>query len=180
VLLIYLCFFLKVGGESGNLEKNLSYLAQHLKKQKEFNTKIRGALLYPSIVLGVASVAGVGLSIFVLPKLIDLFNSLDVELPLSTKILLFAAQTMRDYGVIIVFGFIVLLSAARLAIRTKRVKPLWHKITLSLPIFGTFLQDIQLASCFRNIGTMLAIDEINNNGGIDGKKLELVAFLITA
>lgn len=146
---------IRVGEESGNLEKNLNYLAIHLKKQQDFSDKVRGALLYPSIVLGVASITGVGLSIFVLPKLIDLFATLDVELPLSTKLLLFFAVVMRDYGILLLFGFIVLFILFRYAITTRFIKPYWHSILLSLPIFGALIQNIQLASMFRNLGTML-------------------------
>lgn len=148
---------IRVAEESGSLEKNLDYLAVHLKKQHEFTNKVRGALLYPSIVLGVALVTGLGLSIFVLPKLIDLFASLDVELPLSTKILLFVAGVMRDYGISILVGLVTLFIAFRFAITTRFFKPHWHYFILSLPVFGIFVQKIELAAIFRNLGTMLSV-----------------------
>ena len=148
---------IKVAEESGSLEKNLDYLSLHLKKQHEFTGKVRGALLYPSIVLGVALIVGIGLSVFVLPKLIDLFASLDVELPLSTKILLLFAKVMRDYGIFLLGGLVLLFVLIRWAITTRVVKPHWHSILLSLPVLGVFMQNIQLASMFRNIGTMLGV-----------------------
>lgn len=148
---------IKVAEESGSLEKNLDYLSLHLKKQHEFTGKVRGALLYPSIVLGVAIVVGIGLSIFVLPKLIDLFASLDVELPLSTKILLLFAKVMRDYGIFLLSAFVLLFVLIRWAITTRVIKPRWHFFLLSLPVLGVFMQNIQLASMFRNIGTMLSV-----------------------
>jgi len=98
----------QIGEESGQLEKNLEYLAANLKKSYEFRKKVVSASLYPMIVLVMAVVVGFGISYFVLPKLIDLFESLDVELPLTTKILLFIANTMKDYGIFIMAG--VLLS----------------------------------------------------------------------
>ena len=148
---------IKVAEESGSLEKNLDYLSLHLKKQHEFTGKVRSALLYPSIVLGVALIVGIGLSIFVLPKLIDLFASLDVELPLSTKILLLFARIMRDYGIDLLIGLILLFSLIRYAITTRTLKPHWHRFLLSLPVLGVFMQNIQLASMFRNIGTILGV-----------------------
>ncbi len=148
---------IKVAEESGSLEKNLDYLALHLKKQHEFTGKVRSALLYPSIVLGVALITGIGLSIFVLPKLIDLFASLDVELPLSTKILLLFARIMRDYGLFLLGCLVLLFVLIRWAITTRIIKPHWHSLLLSLPILGAFMQNIQLASMFRNIGTMLSV-----------------------
>ena len=148
---------IKVAEESGSLEKNLDYLAIHLKKQHEFTDKVRGALLYPSIVLGVAFIVGIGLSIFVLPKLIDLFASLDVELPLSTRILLLFAKVMRDYGILLLGALVLFFVSIRFAITTRLIKPHWHSILLSLPVLGVFMQNIQLASMFRNIGTMLGV-----------------------
>ena len=146
---------IKVAEESGSLEKNLDYLALHLKKQHEFTSKVRGALLYPSIVLGVAIITGIGLSIFVLPKLIDLFASLDVELPLSTRILLWFAEIMKNYGTFLLSSLVLLFVLIRWAITTQIIKPRWHFFLLSLPVLGVFMQNIQLASMFRNIGTML-------------------------
>lgn len=148
---------IKVAEGSGSLERNLDYLAAHLKKQREFANKVRGALLYPSIILSVAILAALGLSIFVLPKLIDLFNSLDVELPLSTQILLFFAGIMRDHGFLIIGSMIALLIILRAIILSRPVLPYWHKCLLSLPAFGPLMQKIQLAACFRNIGTMLEV-----------------------
>ena len=148
---------IKVAEESGSLEKNLDYLAVHLKKQHEFSGKVKGALLYPSIILGVALVSGIGLSIFVLPQLIDLFESLEIELPLSTKILLFFAQIMRDFGVVLLGALIAYIAFFRWAISTRIIKPRWHAFLLSLPVLGVFFQNVELASMFRNIGTMLGV-----------------------
>lgn len=146
---------IKVAEESGSLEENLDYLAVHLKKQHDFSGKVRSALLYPSIVLSVALIAGFGLSIFVLPKLIDLFASLDIELPITTKALLLFARIMRDYGIFLLGGLIFLFALMRWAITIKSIKPRWHSFLLSLPVLGIFIQNIELASMFRNIGTML-------------------------
>lgn len=148
---------IKVAEESGSLEKNLDYLAVHLKKQHDFSGKVRGALLYPSIVLGAALIAGIGLSIFVLPQLIDLFASLDIELPVTTKILLLFAGIMRDFGIFLLGGLILIFVLIRWAITTKSIKPHWHTFLLSLPVLGIFMQNIELASMFRNIGTMLGV-----------------------
>lgn len=148
---------IRVAEESGTLENNLNYLALHLEKQRGFKNKVRNALLYPTIVLSVALVSGVGLSIFVLPKLVDLFASLDVKLPLSTRILLFFSQTMKDYGVLII-GSVVLASLlfGRL-VSTKIFKPRWQRFLLALPTLGTFIRDVELAALFRNLGMMLKV-----------------------
>ena len=146
---------IRIGEESGNLEKNLEYLAEQLKKTYEFNKKVQGALLYPVIILLVTFIAGGAISFFVLPKLVELFSSLDVKLPLSTKILLFIANTMKDYGYLIFGGIIALFILFRVAIMQPKIRVVWQKMLLSLPAIGVFLQDVELASMCRNMGIML-------------------------
>ncbi|MDO8498669.1 MAG: type II secretion system F family protein [bacterium] len=144
-----------IGEKSGKLEENLEYLAVQQAKAYEFKKKVQGAMLYPLLVLSVTVVIGGSLSLFVLPKLTDLFKSLDVPLPLSTKILLWFSALMRDDGFFIAGAVLILGVALSVLLRHPAVKPSWHKFLLSLPIFGLLLQNIELASICRNIGLML-------------------------
>lgn len=146
---------IRIGEESGNLEKNLEYLAEQLKKTYEFNKKVQGALLYPMIILLVTFIAGGAISFFVLPKLVELFSSLDVNLPLSTKILLFIANTMKNYGYIIFGGITAFFILFRMALTQPKIRLGWQRTLLSLPAIGGFLQDVELASMCRNMGIML-------------------------
>ena len=144
-----------VGEESGNLVENLEFLAGEMQKTYEFESKVRGALLYPEIILSVALVMGGGIAIFVLPQLASLFSSLDVALPLPTRILLGISTLMQNYGLVIVpgiFGGIILLI---LLVRTPIIKPLWHRFVLHWPILGQFIRNSQTASLCRNLGLML-------------------------
>lgn len=146
---------IRVGEESGTLEDNLVYLADQLRKSYEFKKKIIGALLYPAIVLTAALVVGIGISLFVFPQLIELFKSLDVELPITTQILLITATITRDYGVFILIGLIIFIILLRLITRLPSVKGKWHAFLLSLPVIGIFIQNIHLATMCRNLGIML-------------------------
>jgi MSHA biogenesis protein MshG len=128
--------FVKTGEESGKLPENLEYLADQLKKTNEFRKKVQSALLYPAFVIGTAIVVGGGISFFVLPQLIPLFDSLDVKLPLSTRILLGFATIMKNYWPIIIAAIVGLIIALQLFIKTKQGKLLWHKALIRLPIVG--------------------------------------------
>lgn len=146
---------ISIGEKSGNLEKNLEYLSSQLQKSYEFRKKIQGAMLYPLIILGATVIIGFSLSIFVLPKLTDLFTSLNVELPLTTKILLFISITMKDYGIFIMSALIGAGVGIFFLLQTSSVKPRWHRLLLSLPAIGSLLQNIILASLCRDLGVML-------------------------
>ncbi len=146
---------IKIGEESGTLENNLEYLATQLKKNYDFQKKMQGALLYPEIVLMICFISGGSIALFVLPKLVDLFASLDAKLPLSTQILLFLANLMKTQGHVIVMGFVLFFLLFRAIIAIPRVKYYWHLFLLKLPVIGVFSQQIQLSYFCRNMGLML-------------------------
>ncbi|MEI6326753.1 MAG: type II secretion system F family protein [Candidatus Roizmanbacteria bacterium] len=149
-------YMIKVGEETGNLEKNLEYLAVHLKKDADFKKKVFSASLYPSIVIATAVIVGGGTSLFILPRLITLFKSLDVVIPLSTRILLFFAQTMKDFGIYIMTGIFALYLLAQYLVGIPRIKNVWERFTLSLPYIGLFIQSVELSQFCRNMGIMLS------------------------
>ena len=144
-----------IGEQSGNLEENLEFLAQQLAKEYSLRKKIQGALLYPVIVLSVAAVMGVFISFYILPKLVDFFESFEIELPFTTRLLVAFASLMKNYGVHIFISIVVFLIGIRLVINTKAVKPLWHTVILKVPLFGTLISYGQLARFSRNLGTLV-------------------------
>lgn len=144
-----------VGEVSGTLDETLTYLANQLAKNYAFRQKVRGALMYPTIVLVSAGIVGMGISLFVLPQLIDLFKGFDVKLPITTQILLFAAVVMKNYGIEIIAAIVAGIFLFRLSIGTKAIKPVWHRLLLGLPIVGKIVQNAQLSEMTRSLGVMI-------------------------
>jgi len=147
---------ISIGEESGNLEKNLDYLALQIKKNLEFKKKVQGALLYPMIILATAVLAGSGISIFILPKLVDLLTSLNADLPFTTKVLIFIGTAMKRFGFIIFAGLIAIGILIRALINFPSIKPRWQNLILSTPVYGRFVQNVELSSFCRNLGIMLS------------------------
>lgn len=146
---------IKVGEKAGKLEDVLVYLAEHLKKQYDFKKKVQSALLYPEIILVTALLVGAGISLFVLPQLIDLFESMNVKLPLSTQILLWVSHFMKVYGILFFGALFGLLGLIRALIQLPSVRPYWDRFLFLLPVIGAYLNHIELASFSRNLGMML-------------------------
>lgn len=144
-----------IGEKSGKLEDNLEYLSEQLKKSYDFNQKIQGATLYPKLILAATVIMGMFISLFVLPQLVDMFTSLDVTLPLSTKILLFVANLMKNYGVYIAIGVVATGVLIAFLLQTSYVKPKYHRLLLILPFIGTLNQNLEMAGFCRNMGVML-------------------------
>ena len=147
---------IKVSEESGTLDENLIFLSKQLAKDYELRQKIKGAMFYPGIVFTAGGGIGGLIAFFILPQMVDFFDSFDVELPLPTKILLFFANIMKGYGVFIVIGAVLLLILLKMAIQRPAIKPYWHKLLLKLPVLGKLTVFGQTARFCRNFATLIA------------------------
>src|SRR3989338_2807910 len=98
---------IRVGEQGGVLSGNLAYLAEELQKKHELKRKVIGALIYPIFIsiatLGVTSL----LTVYIFPKLMPIFTSLHVDLPLTTQILIGVAEYLRAWGILTLIGIIV-------------------------------------------------------------------------
>ena len=146
----------KIGEVSATLEKSLEYIAQKLDREYALRKKVRSMFYYPATVIFAAVAVGIFVSFFVLPKLGDMFRSFDVQLPLATRILLFLAESMKKYGLALLFVFLGIIIVSHFLVSVwPACRELWHKIKLKLPITGKILASAALSSLFRNLGVML-------------------------
>jgi type IV pilus assembly protein PilC len=144
-----------VGEESGSLDEALDFLAQQMAKSYSLQQKVRGALLYPGLVFSTTFVMGGFISLFVLPQLVEFFDAFEVELPFATKVLLFVANIMKDYGMALFGGLVFVMVATIMVLRVPFIKSHWHGILLKLPLFGQLFEGSEIARFSRNLGTLL-------------------------
>lgn len=145
----------RVGEESGTLEENLRYLTVQLEHDYETMQKVKSAAAYPMIVMVLAFGMGAVMSFVILPKLIPLFLSLGVDLPLPTRIVLFFSQFIVQYGAVFFPSLVVLFFVVRFVLRTRRVRPYWHAVLLRMPVVGKLVLHVNLARSTRTLGILL-------------------------
>lgn len=145
----------RVGEESGTLEQSLEFLSRQLTKEHALRNKVRGAMLYPALLLTAVVVMGTFISLFVLPQLVKFFEAFNVTLPVTTRILLFVANIMKDYGVFIFAALFFGIGALIAFMNTPPVRPVWHAMILKIPVFGDFLVNVNLANITRNLGVLM-------------------------
>lgn len=147
---------IKVGEESATLANSLSFLETKLEKELSLKRKVDEALFYPKVVIGLAFVVAFSVSIYILPKLGDMFRSFDVQLPLATRVLLAIADYMKVNGLYLFIAIILFLVFLRLLIIIKSVRLVWTRFVMSLPIIGPFMVNKETSSFCRNLGIMLS------------------------
>lgn len=146
---------IEISEDSGSMDENLEFMAKQLAKSYSLKKKIQTAMLYPTLIFVAATVMGGFISFFILPQLVDFFEAFDIELPITTRILLFIANAFKNYGIFIAAGFISFVVLFRILVKTSFVKPKWDAMLLKLPVFGGFVASSELAQFSRNFGVLI-------------------------
>src|SRR3989338_4546977 len=97
---------LTAGEASGNLDDILLRLADKLEKSRSFKSKLKGAMIYPIIVVIAMGGVMVVMVVFVIPKLTDMYESLNIELPLPTQILIGISDIVINFWIFIIIGVV--------------------------------------------------------------------------
>ncbi len=147
---------IRIGELSGILAENLKYLAEELAKKHALKRKVRSALIYP-IFITVTTLGVTGmLTVFIFPKIMPVFISLDIALPVTTRILLFVSTFLQAWGILVAFGLGALMGTFLFA-RTK-VYALHHVTDyalLWLPIAGDIVRAYNVSNFCRTFGLLL-------------------------
>lgn len=144
----------KIGEESGNLQENLKYLSFSIRSDYSLRRKIIGALIYPCLIIVFALFVVSVITIFILPKLLTLFQALEIQLPLTTKILLGTGGFLQKYWIFIIGGFFIFFLIFKIIQTVKTSRFYFHKIMLSFPLFGNVDKNRNLARFSRNFYTL--------------------------
>jgi len=150
----------RAGEEGGNLASTLQTLAIQMDRTNTLKKKIKGAMIYPSIVMIVMVVIGILMMIFVLPQITGVFESMDTELPATTQFLIATSNFLVNYTVLALGGMLAAIVGFIYALRTT-----WGKIATSwiiprLPVIGTMAKETNAARTARTLSSLL-------NSGVD-------------
>jgi type IV pilus assembly protein PilC len=144
-----------VGETSGTLDQSFTYLSKQLAKEYSFRKIVQGAMIYPIIVLIAVGGVGIGVSVFVLPHLLDLFSGFGVNLPWTTKLLIRFASLMQNDGFLVVNGIIAIVIVLRALPKFRLTKRYVDKFFFEIPYFGKIVENTQATIFCRNLGTLL-------------------------
>jgi type IV pilus assembly protein PilC len=145
----------KSGEMGGVMDEVLVRLADNMERQQEFRGKVKGALIYPTIiVLGMIGVAFV-MMVFVLPQITDLFTQFDIDLPITTKILIFVSDLMARFWPLMILAFAGLAYGFKTYRSTENGKRKVDDLILKIPLIGDLQRQIVLADLSRTLSLMV-------------------------
>lgn len=146
----------KAGEESGKLADALQTLAIQMEQSSNLKKKIKGAMIYPSIVLIVMVIIGILMMIFVMPKITGVFKGMDKELPATTKFLIATSDFMVAYTALVILGLVALVGGAVYFLRTKFGRRITSWIIVRLPVIGTLAKETNSARTARTLSSLLS------------------------
>jgi type IV pilus assembly protein PilC len=130
------CRTIAVGEETGNMEAVLHQMADYLEKQSVLAQKVKKALTYPMMVLGVGVAVIALLLTVVMPKLLDMFVAMKVELPLPTRILIAITEIFTTHTLYIALAGVFLAALVLWLVKQPTGRRLLDRVRLSMPIIG--------------------------------------------
>lgn len=146
----------RAGEESGSMPSSLREVGMNLEKAFELNRKVKGAMMYPSVILGAIVLVGVLMMIYVVPTLTKTFTELGVDLPMSTKIIIFISDTLKHYIAFIVIGVSsIVFGSIYMFKRSVRAQHFKDNAVLAIPVIGTIVREVNTARTARTMSSLL-------------------------
>lgn len=135
----------KVGEQSGELEKTLEYLGTQISRDYNLVRRTKGALMYPAVVLFALIVIGYLMFTFVLPRLTATFKEFDTELPTLTVVIIKIVDIFSNYSIVILFLLLALFLVFWFWRKTRNGKIIIHRLNLSFPVVSRIVKKLNLA-----------------------------------
>jgi len=147
---------IKVGEEAGTLEEVLGILTSQMEKEHELKSKVKGAMIYPLVIVFAMVIIGTIMLIMVVPKLAATFEELNISLPLTTRIIINTGTILSRFWYLVLLGFILFMFLLRVFLKTSIGRSIFDKILLKIPIISTIIKKTNSASTIRTLGSLIA------------------------
>ncbi len=143
------------GEASGQLSRVLDNLAKDVEKAHSIASKVKGAMMYPTVIFVLLICVVVAMLVLVIPKLQDLFTSSGADLPFITKAVVVASDFFINQKFILITGIVLLIIAYSVVSKTDFGKYAIDKAKISIPIFGKLFREAYLARFARSLSNLL-------------------------
>ena len=146
---------IEVGETSGKLTLVLKLLANQMRKDYTLRKRVRGAMLYPAIILVALFGIGTLMMVYIVPTLSQTIRELGVSLPLSTQIIMGISDLLVHYGLWVLIGLAVFIYILVRLLKTPRGKKSFDYWVLRAPIFGPLVKKFNMARFCRMLAYLI-------------------------
>ena len=147
---------IEAGEQSGHLEVVLERLADYTETRQQISQKMSQALIYPVLLTAVAISVVVGLLTYVVPKIVQVFESIGQELPVLTRALIATSEFLSANGIYLLFALLVIVVIFSYLMRIEQFRKSFHRFLLNLPLVGRLVKGINAARFARTLSIVAA------------------------
>ena len=147
---------LAAGENSGNLGLVLKRLADYIESKNKLQQSIKNALIYPSALIITSVLVISFMLVYVVPKVIYVFENFDQDLPIITQAVIVISEFIRDQFIVIALLVLALIAGANIMLQKKEVKMWCHNLLLNIPIFGKLIMNSNSARYMQTLSTLSA------------------------
>jgi type IV pilus assembly protein PilC len=144
------------GEASGVLDTILARLSSYIEKNMKIVKQVKGALVYPVIILCVAFAVTLVLLLFVIPVFQKMFTSSGQALPAPTQFVVDLSEFTQHNVIWLILGIVGVITAIKLFIKNPKGRRIFDKFLLKAPVFGPVVQKVAVSKFTRTMGTMLS------------------------
>ena len=145
----------RAGEIGGSLDTTLSRLADYLQRSKALKESVVNAMIYPAILVIMVFAALFVLLVFVVPQFAPMFKDMNVELPMLTKIVLFAGNALSSWWWLMLVAIAVVVVVMRRTLKNPQSRLNFDARLLTMRVFGPLTQKLETARLTRTLGTLL-------------------------
>src|SRR3954467_1227479 len=147
----------EAGEAAGILDQVLERVAYQIEKETQIRRRVKGAMMYPTMVLIFATLVLIGLLMFLVPVFVNIFAQLNGELPKLTQIVVAASNQLRHHWFIIFPSMFASVWGVRRFKKTEAGRQLWDRIKLKIPMkIGDVVLKVTMARFSRTLSTLVA------------------------
>lgn len=147
---------IKAGEEGGNLSDSLQTLSMQMERASNLTKKIKGAMIYPAIVMIVMVIIAILMMIFVLPQITEVFKGMSIELPATTKFIIAASDFFAAHTLIVLASLICVVVGVVSFLKTKIGQTMVSWTVVRLPVIGTMAKETNSARTARTLSSLLS------------------------
>jgi type IV pilus assembly protein PilC len=147
---------LQVGESGGVLDVVLQRLSGYIEKAAKLKSKVKGAMVYPIVIVSVAVLVIVFMMIFVIPTFAKVFQGMGADLPLPTKVVIFLSEFTQKYILIMIGVFAGLIFAVKRYYNTEKGSAVIDTFLLKVPVLGMLIRKVAVARFTRTLGTLIS------------------------
>ena len=147
---------IRAGETSGALDSVLLRLADFTSSQAQLRNKVMSTMLYPFLMTFVGGIVMVVMMTVVVPKVTKMFQDMKATLPWTTRLLIAVSDVLQNYWYILIPLVAGTVSGLVLFFQSPRGKPIWDRLILNAPLFGTLVRRLAMARFSRTLATLLS------------------------